>query len=259
MPWCITRAVGGPPHAPSEGSCPLAPPDPRERGGGAKLGSSHGAFGLAWTRTGGFVSFNSTNVRKVAITEPDVVIHHACGRWAATRVIGGHVSSGTSRPSRASFGRSQIAPHGLVWTRTRVLVFRARKTAKVVSYDADPVVSQACGRCSVPPPTPPEDKFNLRHLRYPRERVGGAISDGSRGAHGLGWTQIASCNADAVVHHACGRWAANHHRRSCALWHLPALGCSSACGRSQTERWPHRARFCLGDLVSLASRGASAR
>ena len=66
MPWCITRAVGGPPHAPSEGICPLAPPDPRERGGGAKLGSSHGAFGLAWTRTGSFVSFNSTNMRKVA-------------------------------------------------------------------------------------------------------------------------------------------------------------------------------------------------
>ena len=48
---------------------------------------------------------------KSPITEPDVVIHHACGRWAATRAIGGHVSSGTSRPSRASFGRSQIVAH----------------------------------------------------------------------------------------------------------------------------------------------------
>ena len=179
MPWFLTRAVGGLPPAPSEGTCPLAPPrprergggaksdgsrhnlaclgsrwwfrvfcsheraissqlrlryrgasrvrlvvrltrhrracalwhlsDPRERGGGAKSGGSHGAFGLVWTRIGGFVSFNSRKVKKSPVAEPDVVIHHACGRWAATRAIGGHVSSGTSRPSRASFGRSQTA------------------------------------------------------------------------------------------------------------------------------------------------------
>ena len=37
-----TRAVGGPPPAPSEGKCPLAPPRPRERGGGVKSdGSRH--------------------------------------------------------------------------------------------------------------------------------------------------------------------------------------------------------------------------
>ena len=183
MLWFLTRAVSGLPPAPSEGKCPLAPPRPRERGGGVKSdGSRHtlACLGSHWwfrvfcsherainsqlrlrcrgasrvrlvvrhtrhqravalwhlpalasvgeepnqavaTEHSGLlglalvVSCLSTPrmCEKSPITEPDVVIHHACGRWAATRAIGGHVSSGTSRPSRASFGRSQTErwPH----------------------------------------------------------------------------------------------------------------------------------------------------
>ena len=190
MPWFLTRAVGGLPPAPSEGTCPLAPPRPRERGGGvksdgsrhtlaclgshwwfrvfcsheraissqlrlrcrgssrvrsvgchprhrrasalwhlptfatrergggAKLGSSHGAFGLAWTRTGGFVSFNSTNVRKVANYRA------RCRDSPRVRSVGRHPRHRRARvlwhlPTLASVVREEPnrRTHGLVWTR----------------------------------------------------------------------------------------------------------------------------------------------
>ena len=130
-------------------------------------------MGWRGTRADGFVCFDSMSVRKVVGCDSDAVVPYACGRWAATRAIRGHVSSGTSRPSRASFGRSQIVAHmGLFGLALVVPGLSRPKTAKVVSYDADPVISQACGRCR----HPRRRRTNtiLRHLRYPRERVGGA-------------------------------------------------------------------------------------
>ena len=64
-------------------------------------------LGWLWTHADGFVSFASMIVRKLVGCDSDAVVPHACGRWAATRAIGGHVPSGTSPPSRAR-GRSQI-------------------------------------------------------------------------------------------------------------------------------------------------------
>ena len=204
MPWFLTRAVSGLPPAPSEGKCPLAPPRPRERGGGVKSdGSRHTLACLGshwWFRV--FCSHeraisSQLRLRCRGASRVRLVVRHTRHRRA---VALWHL------PALASVGEE---PNQAVATEHSGLL----GLALVVSCLSTPRM------CEKSPITEP----------------------------------------DVVIHHACGRWAANHHRRSCALWHLPALGCSSACGRSQTERWPHRARFCLGDLVSLASRGASAR